>query len=281
MSSDRAPKGHPRIVWGEMLRHIREASGLSREELAAAANLSPSTIRAYEDGWRAPVRETVERQIDPAPGLRSHGVLLKLWDEFEEAMNYGSFPAFIADLADKEREATAIRWYAPLMVPGIVQTADYARAILSATFGITAEEVEQQVTERLQRQDILTRDKPPELRMILDEPVLHKLIGSREVMAEQVRRLIEAAESPTTTILVIPSGTGAHEGLSGEFQVMETDGQPGFAFLETAIGGQPLPEADNVALLNRKWATLSGEATSWRASKALLEEAYNRWTRAT
>jgi hypothetical protein len=227
------------------------------------------------------VRVTVEKQIEPAPGLHSHGVLLKLWDQFAEAMNYGSFPVFIADLADKEAAATAIRWYGPMVIPGLLQTAEYARAILAATFGITAEEVEQQVAERLQRQEILTRDKPPELRVILDEPVLHKLIGSREVMAEQVRRLIEEADRPSTTILVIPSGSGAHEGLSGEFGVVDDDGQPGFGFVDTAIGGQPLPEADNVALLNRKWATLSGEATSWRASRALLEEAYKRWTRAT
>lgn len=280
-SSERAPKGHPRIVWGEMLRHVREASGLAREDLAAAASLSPSTIRAYEDGWRAPVRETVERQIEPVPGLRSHGLLLKLWDEFEDAMNYGSFPAFVADLAEKERTATAIRWHAPLVVPGLLQTEDYARAILAATFGITQQEVEQQVTERLQRQEILARDRPPELRAILDESVLHRLIGGRHVMAEQVRHLIEAADEPCTTILVIPADTGAHEGLSGEFQIVETEGKLGFGFVDTALGGQPAPEPDNLAILNRKWATLIGEATSRKASKTLLEEAYKRWTRAT
>jgi transcriptional regulator with XRE-family HTH domain len=263
-----------------MLRHVREASGLSREDLAAAASLSPSTIRAYEDGWRAPVRETVEKQIESVPGLRSHGLLLKLWDEFEEAMNYGSFPAFVADLADKERTATAIRWYAPLLVPGLLQTEDYARAILSATFGITADEVDQQVAERLQRQGILARDRPPELRAILDESVLHRLIGGRHIMAEQVRRLIEAADETRTTILVIPADTGAHEGLSGEFGIVETGGQPGFGFVETALGGQSVPEPNNLALLNRTWATLNGEATSWRASRGLMEEAYKRWTRA-
>jgi transcriptional regulator with XRE-family HTH domain len=278
--SDRAPKGHPRVVWGEMLCHIREMSGLTREQLATGARLSPSTIRAYEDGWRAPVRETVETQIEPAPGLRSHGILLKLWDQFEEAMNYGSFPAFVADLADKEREATAIRWYAPLIVPGLLQTADYARAILAATFGITADEVDQQVAERMQRQEILTRDRPPDLLVILDEFVLHRLIGSRLVMVEQVRRLIEAADQPSTTILVIPAGSGAHEGLSGEFQNVDTEGKHGFSVVETALGGQPVlaGEEESLVLLNRKWATLSGEATSWRASKGLLEEAYKRWT---
>jgi hypothetical protein len=227
------------------------------------------------------VRDTVEFQLEPAPRLISNGVLLKLWDDFADAMNYGSFPFFVADLADKEATATAIRWYAPLMMPGLVQTADYARAILASTFGITPDEVERQVAERLQRQEILARDKPPELRVILDASVLDRLIGGRHVMAEQLRRLIEAAEQPSTTILVIPAGSGAHEGLSGEFQVLDSDGQPDFAFLETAIGGQPIPEADGVAMLNRRWVTLSGEATSWRASKALLEESYKRWTRPT
>ena len=280
-NSDRAPKGHPRIVWGQMLQHIREISGLSREELAIRANLSPSTIKSYENGWRAPVRDTVEKQIEPALGPHSNGVLLKLWDEFEEAMNYGSFPVFVADLSDKERAATSIRWYAPLIVPGLLQIEDYARAILAATFGITAEEVERQVVERLQKQEISARDKPPELRVILDELVLHRLIGGRHVMTEQIRRLIEAADEPSTTVLVIPANTGAHEGLSGEFEIMESESQHGFGFVETAIGGQAIPEADNVTMLNRKWATLNSEATSWRTSKALLEEAYKRWTRAT
>jgi transcriptional regulator with XRE-family HTH domain len=279
MSSERAPKGHPRKVWGELLRHIREVSGLTCEELAARANLAPSTVRSYENGWRAPVRETVEKQIERASGLRSNGVLLKLWDEFEEAMNYGSFPAFVADLADKEAAATAIRCYAALLVPGLLQTRDYAHAILSVTFGITAEEVDQQVAERLQRQEILARDNPPELRVILDELVLHRPIGGHQIMAEQVRRLIEAANEPSTTVIVIPSDTGAHEGLSGDFKIVDTEGQPGFCFLETARGGQPVPEADGVADLIRKWATLSGEATSRKASRVLLEEAYKRWTR--
>jgi DNA-binding XRE family transcriptional regulator len=280
-NSERAPKGHPRVVWGEILRHIREAAGLSREDLAGRANLSASTIRSYESGWRAPVRDTVEFQIEPALGPHSNGTLLKLWDEFEDAMNYGSFPAFVADMADKQAAATAIRWYAPLMVPGLLQTADYARAILAATFGITQDEVEQQVTERLQQQEILIRDRPPDLRVILDELVLDRLIGTREIMADQVRHLLDASEAPSTSILVIPAGTGAHDGLSGEFEIVDTDGKPGFGFLETAIGGTPVPEADKVAILDRKWATLNGEATSWRASKALLEEACKRWTRPT
>jgi transcriptional regulator with XRE-family HTH domain len=263
-----------------MLVHIREVvSGLSKEDLAADANLSVSTISAYENGWRAPVRDTVEFQLEPVPRLLSNGVLLKLWDDFADAMNYGSFPFFVADLAEKERAATAIRWYAPLIVPGLLQTADYARAILSATFGITPEEVDRQVAERLQQQEILAREKPPALRVIIDELVLHRLIGGHQVMAEQVRHLMEAADQPSTTILVIPAGTGAHEGLSGEFEIMGTEDQPDFGFVETAIGGQSLSAGDNVAVLNRRWATLSGEATSWRASKALLEEAYKRWTR--
>src|SRR6202042_3290299 len=94
-SSEKAPKGHPRTVWGEMLTHVRGISGMSREELAARASLSPSTIRAYENGWRSPVRQTVAEQIEPALGSASNGVLLKLWDEFEEAMNYSVFPGWV------------------------------------------------------------------------------------------------------------------------------------------------------------------------------------------
>lgn len=273
--------GHPRKVWGEMLKHVREASGLSREELAARANLSPSTIKAYEDAQRSPVRRTVEEQIEPAPGLHSNGVLLKLWEEFEEAMNYTVFPMWVADLIDKEREADAIRWFSLALVPGLLQTEDYARALMATRLRTTADEIEQRIAERMKRQEILDRENPPLVLAVIDEAALHRPVGGRHVMAEQVRRLIDVADGPNVKIKVIPASTGAHEGLSGSFGILDFKDKAGFGFAETALDGQALTEPDDVEGLRIKWDSLNGEGASWSASKALMEEAYKRWTRVT
>jgi transcriptional regulator with XRE-family HTH domain len=280
-SSEKAPKGHPRMVWGEMLKHIREASGLTREELAARASLSPSAIRSYESGWRSPVRQTVEEQIEPVPGLLSNGVLLKLWDEFEEAMNYSVFPVWVAELADKEREADAIRWFSLDLVPGLMQTEDYARALMAARLRITPEEIEQRVAERMKRQEILTTEPPPLLLLIIDEAALHRPVGGKHVMAEQVRRLMEAGGEPNIKIKILPLATGAHEGLSGEFGLLDFKDKPGFGYQVGAVRGMSLPDVGDVEALRITWDSLNGEAASWSASKALMEEAYKRWTSVT
>jgi transcriptional regulator with XRE-family HTH domain len=269
------------MVWGEMLKHIREASGMSREALAARASLSPSTIRSYEAGWRSPVRRTVEEQIERVPGLLSHGVLLKLWDEFEEAMNYSVFPGWVNDLVDKEREADSIRWFSMDLVPGLLQTEDYARAVVSTRLRITVEEIEKGVAERMKRHEILARENPPLVLAIIDEVALLRPVGGHHVMAEQVRRLIETGDVPNIKITILPLATGAHEGLSGTFGVLGFTDKPGFGYQEGSERGLSLPEPEDVEALRIKWDTLNGEAASWSASKALLEEAYKRWTSAT
>jgi transcriptional regulator with XRE-family HTH domain len=269
------------VVWGEMLKHIREASGLSREELAAQANLSPSTIRSYEDGWRSPVRRTVEEQIEAAPGLNSQGVLLKLWDQFEEAMNYSVFPTWVADLIDREQEADSIRWFSVDLVPGLLQTEDYARALMAARLRITPEEIEERVAERMKRQEVLGRQNPPLVLAIIDEAALQRPVGGHHVMAEQVRRLIETGGGPNIKITILPLATGAHEGLSGAFGILDFTDRPSVGYQEGSVRGLSLTEREDVEALRLKWDTLNGEAASWSVSKTYLEEAYKRWTRAT
>jgi DNA-binding XRE family transcriptional regulator len=280
-NTEQAPDGHPRRVWGEMLTFIREASGLSREELAARASLSVATIMAYEKGWRSPVRDTVANQIEPVPGFRSNGVLLKLWDQFADAMNYSVFPAWVVDLFEKEQEADSIRCYGFGLVPGLLQTEDYARALMATRLRTTQEEIEERVAERMRRQEILQRENPPLVLAIIDETALQRPVGGRHVMAEQARRLIEGVDGPNIKVKLVPAGTGAHEGLSGEFGILDFKGSPSFGYQEGSVRGMNLPGQDDVAALQMKWDSLNGEAASWSASKALMEEAYKRWTQTT
>jgi transcriptional regulator with XRE-family HTH domain len=280
-SQERAPKGSPRRTFGKMLRFYREKAGLSREVLADLAHVSASTIVAYETGWRVPTRPTVV-DIDAVVELNTDGALITLWDEFEEGMKYQVFPAEVQDWAALEAEAATLRWFEPMTVPGLLQTEGYMRAIFSTRFGITREGIEERVAARLKRQEILAREKPPALWVIIDEMVIRRPVGGRHVMLEQTNRLIEAAGEPSVRIEVVPASVGAHEGLySGAFILADFEDTPGIGYVDRTVGGRPLRDRKDVAELDLTWNTLRGEALPRGASLALLEEAAKSWSSAT
>ena len=130
--------------------------------------------------------------------------------------------------ADIEAQATVLRWYEPLVVPGLLQTEEYARAILSARPDGNLDDLDEQVAARLARQAILDRTGAPQLWCILDEGVLHRAIGGSKVMRSQLYRLAEVAEHPKTTIQIIRSGGADQFGEDwGEVQVQEQAGGGG------------------------------------------------------
>ena len=135
---------------------------------------------------------------------------------------------------------------------------------------------------RRKRQEILIRDDPPALWVIIDEPVLNRPVGGRHVMLEQISRLVETAKQPSVRIEVIETSVGAYEGLyGGSFIVADFDDKPSIGYVETPIRGQPLKERKDVASLDLTWATLTGEALPRAGSLALLEEAAKSWSSAT
>ena len=280
-SQDRAPKGSPRRTFGRMLRFYREKAGLSREALADLAHISASTIVAYETGWRVPTRPTVV-DIDAVAEMHTEGALTELWDDLEEGMTYQVFPAEVENWAAMEAVATTLKWFEPMVVPGVLQTEGYMRAVFGTRFGITPEGIEERMAARLSRQEILARDKPPALWVIIDEMVVRRPVGGRNVMLEQTNRLIEAASAPNISIEVVPASVGAHEGLySGAFILADFEDAPTIGYAERTVGGRPLRGREDLAKLDLTWATLRGEALPRGASLALLEEVAKSWSSAT
>jgi len=171
-----------------------------------------------------------------------------------------------------------LRWYEPLVVPGLLQTEEYARAILSARPDGNLDDLDEQVAARLARQAVLDRTGAPQLWCILDEGVLHRAIGGSKVMRSQLYRLAEVAEHPKTTIQVIRSG-GAHAGLLGGFILADLDSRPSVAYLETAAHGQVTDSALATAHVALSFDRLRAEAESWVASRDLIRKvAEERWT---
>ncbi len=119
-------------------------------------------------------------------------------------LTYGVLPPRFRPWVDIERQAHTLRGWDPLLVPGLLQTPDYARTILEAYPGVTDERVQELLTARLERQKILARDTPPPLWTVLDEGVLHRGVGGPDIMRDQLAALLTASEHRNISIQVVP-----------------------------------------------------------------------------
>jgi transcriptional regulator with XRE-family HTH domain len=277
MVTKRDPESSPAAFLGNELRRARVAAGFSSQDaLAARLGFDRTVITKAETGLRPPTADVLAAwcmacNLDEEIFGRL-GTLARRAD--------GSVPAWFADWArDIEAEAQTLRWFEPLIVPGLLQTEAYARALFVTRVGLSADEIDSLVAARLARQDVLTREAPPMLWVIVDESVLRRPIGGRGVMAEQVRLLHEAAHRPTVRIEVVPTSIGAHDGLSGAFTIADLPGQPGAAaYLEGARKGQVVTGREEVTDLMTCWDTLRSDALSRSESLTLLEEVAKSWT---
>jgi transcriptional regulator with XRE-family HTH domain len=276
MPNDADRAGTPAGVFGAELRFYRTRAGLSQKDLAALVHVSNDVISKIETGERPPAEDFPAR-LDAVPELDTRGALTRLWDHLKKGQKqrlYGWFQEW----ADIEAQATVLRWYEPLIVPGLLQTEDYARAILSARPDGNLDDLDEQIAARIGRQAILDRTTAPQLWCILDEGVLHRAIGGSKVMRSQLYRLAELAEHPKTTIQVIPF-RGAHAGLLAHFVIADLDGHPPVVYLETAAHGQVTDSSSVVAHVAPSFDRLRAEAESRIASRDLIRKvAEERWT---
>lgn len=222
-----------------MLRRLREDAGFTLEDVATQLDLSPSTLSRVETA-QVRVRTTDLRQlleIYKVTGAQRDQLLELARERAELWWNkYRDFPA--AALPSLERDAAAILQYSLQLVPGLLQTEAYAREVLMAIPSDAAVDVERRVEFRMKRQELLTEEQAPRLWVVLDEAVLRRPVGGRQVMDEQLQRLIDAAATPKVTIQVLPFSVGVHAGLDGEFIVLSYDdpADPDVVYLETTAG---------------------------------------------
>jgi transcriptional regulator with XRE-family HTH domain len=268
----------PEGVFGKALKHFREQAGLSLSQLAALSSYSTTVISKIENGRRPPAENFPER-MDAITQLETHGHLSLLWGWLKESVRQRAYPGWFGPWPTYEIKATVLRTYEPLLVPGLFQTEDYARAVLRTRLNITEEEIEETVEGRVARQGILSGEKPPMVWAMIDESVLRRPVGGQYVMREQVNRLAEAARRPNVVIQFIPMKIGASEGLrGGGFVVAEFADHAPVAYQDTAVRGMIIDSADDVASLMVMWDTIKTEALPRAASADVIEEAAKIWT---
>jgi transcriptional regulator with XRE-family HTH domain len=234
----------PLAIFGEELRHARNAANLSQDQVGQRLNYSEAQVGHIEAGKRKPSVRFAEG-CDHLFG--ANGLFGRLHEKIEQMPSY---PAWFGPWANAEREATALYNYQTLIVPGLLQIEEYARAFLRAGRPRdTDEQIEELVTARMERQRILTWEHPPALWFLLDEGVLRRVIGGAAVMRKQLEHLTELAGHPQINIQVIPLSAGARPGLSGAFVIASFPDRPDIVYLETAAEGEMVVAPKRVAAL--------------------------------
>jgi transcriptional regulator with XRE-family HTH domain len=259
-------------MFAEEMRAHRAHAGLSRDDLAGRLHFSPSLVAMVEAGYRAPSRDFSAR-LDEVFGVP--GTFTRLHERLREV----PFPQAFRPFTGYEATATALRWYEHSLVPGLLQTEAYARAVLSTRPNTSGEEIDELVAARMERQDTLTREDPPLLYVLLDEGVLHRPVAEPGVMHGQMEYLLEMSRRPNVTIQVVPYAAGGHSGLLGAFIIAEMGEAPGIVFLEDACDGRVAEDAAMVAQAMRNFDALRSEALTRGISRDLIEKiAKDQWT---
>jgi transcriptional regulator with XRE-family HTH domain len=212
-----------RMVLGKRLRQLREQAGVSFEEAARAIEVTPLTVRRIEKaevGLRIPyVKELLRTYGVPATEIDDFLALAReanqpgWWYKYRDVL-----PEWFSAYVSLESEASVIRLYEPHYVPGLLQTNDYATALMRVGFpNESKEDVARRVALRTRRQDLLAKPDAPAIWAILDETVLRRPVGGAEVMRAQIDRLHEVLDMPKVRIQVMRFGVGAHPGAFGPF----------------------------------------------------------------
>jgi Domain of unknown function (DUF5753) len=196
---------------------IASLSGCSPcpNDLRDPAGPGPRERGVLPEQIQRPYGVTDVREIDAFLALARDASRPGWWHRYDDVL-----PSWFRVAVGLEESAALIRAYEPQVAPGLLQTETYIRAITAASFpAATEEDAERRVALRLARQDLLKRPAPPDCRVVLEETVLRRPIGGREVMRDQIRHLIDAAGQPNITIQVLPFAAGWHPAMYGMFWI--------------------------------------------------------------
>ena len=261
------------------LRTIREDAGLSSTEVAARLEWSPGKLTRLErnEGKRPDPRDV--RDLCEVYGVDEHerDYLVQLardgrkrgwWDPYDKTL-----PETTRTFIGLEAEAAAVMIFEPLTVPGLLQTEDYARAVIrGGTTALTDEQVQDRIDARMRRQQALHDDPALEVIAVLDEAVLHRRVGSPDIMRAQFEHLRQVAQLPNVTLQIVPYDAGAHAGMSGSFNILQfpEPSDMDAVFVDLVAGEMFIEEPAEVKRYHAAFLNLVGTAASPRNTLELL-----------
>ncbi|MFC7257916.1 helix-turn-helix domain-containing protein [Streptomyces lutosisoli] len=282
MSERRAAPTVGQVVLGRRLQELREAAGLKREEAARVLRVAPATVRRMEMAevaLKIPYVQVLlttygvaDDEVGAFVALAEEANQPGWWQRFHDVL-----PEWFSMHVSLEGAARMIRSYEPHFMPGLLQTEDYARAVLEAgTVGQTGPEaIERHVALRMNRQKLLTRENPPHLWVIMDETVLRRPVSIHaSVMRDQIDRLLEASEHDHITLQVAEFANGPHPGTYTSFALFRfaEPELPDMVYSEYVTGALYLDSRAEVALHLEVLDHVSAHAASAQRTKQILRE---------
>lgn len=257
---DLDPSASPLDYYGAELRRLREAQGLNQRQLGDAIFCTGSLVGQIETAHKVPTRPFSEA-VDAA--LNTGGTFTRLLP----LVLRSQLPPWFQQYADMERQASYISAFEDQLVYGLLQTEEYAKAVLSA---ITLDKLTERVMARLERQRIFARENPPLAWVVLSEAVLHLEIGGRKVMREQLAHLLTFKNADWVKIQILPFTAGAHAGLQGAFTILRSDESPDFAHSDGYEDGHWTANPQEVKLRSLRYDHLQAAALSVEDSAAMI-----------
>lgn len=284
---------------GRKLAGLRKGAGLSQEKAAALLQRSPATVHRIEAGdHRIKFRDIEVKAMcelyNASPEDRAELLALTAetrnggasawWHDYTNT----SLPSWFGLFVRLEASAERIRQYEPESVPGLLQTREYAREVTGVPQGLIAEqEVDRQVDFRIERQRLLHHPRPPHLSVVLSEAVLRRAVGGRKVMAAQLQHLLDAAQSPSLELRVLPFEAGVHGGMTSAFTILEFPAMPGgtepleppLVYVDSLTGALYLDKPTEVAAYELAWSDLAARALDKKTSRTFITTTMEEYTR--
>ncbi len=263
-------------VFAAELRRTRIAAGLSQDALGKRIGFSGEQVSKVETCDRKPTPKFAEGCDTVFP--ERDDLFSRLVERAEESD--GVYPEWFKSWVDAEKRASVLRSWEPLMVPGLLQTADYARAVFEAWLAVDGNgDIDSDVNGRIARQAIFDRPNPPLFMGVIDEAVLYRRVGDVKVMRTQLEHLLTVANRPRVTLQVVPANVGVHVGLLGGFAIAGfADDRAGMVYLESPDAGEVTKHPATVAKITNTYDVLRASALSTAASRDLIAKvAEERW----
>ena len=281
MATGSGPTVRRRQLMAE-LKRLREAAGLTQEDVAEQLEWHPTKVMRIETGRTAPHPNDVRLMVE-VYGVTDRDQVMALVKLARDARQQGWWYSYRDVLLNRydffiglESEATSIRGFELAMIPGLLQTEDYARALISeGPQELGPEEVQRRVEVRMARQRVLEKEERPQLWVILDESVIRRVVGGATVMRAQIESLLAAASQGKTTIQVVPYDGGPHPGLAGPFVILgfQEPGEPDIVYLETVGGNLYVDKPEEARLFATAFDHLRAAALSPGDTRAMLRAA--------
>jgi transcriptional regulator with XRE-family HTH domain len=259
----------------DILTELRKHSGLTAAAVAAELGRSAAWISRIENGKSAVPRGGELRALLEVYGVTGEeaGKLVRIAREAREKGWWHSYRDSVTDgyatFIGLEDAAASVRAYEPTLIPGLLQTEDYARTVIAGgPLRLPPDQVAELVRVRMDRQKLLTREHPLHLRVIIDEAVLRRPVGGSPVMREQLLHMAECAQMPGVAVRVLPAACGMYPSMSGAFQIIRFPDpeDPDVGYADTTLGTLYTDDTDDLDRLKRTFQDLSELTLGERAS---------------